>query len=88
MNFPLFSMLWAMSATVITGVLMVAALVMNFDGIPHIIGVAIVGALVALPTALFLTKKLAVLSQPSLYNPTYAYLKTMDNKMRVLKKPT
>lgn len=58
MNWQLLSMIWAMSATVLIGVLMIAALVTGFDGIPHIIGTAVVGALVAIPVALVLTKRI------------------------------
>ena len=58
MNWQLLSMVWGMAATVLIGVLMITALVIGFDDIPHIIGVAIVGALIAIPVALMVSKKL------------------------------
>ncbi|AWT49358.1 hypothetical protein DLE54_07435 [Psychrobacter sp. YP14] len=58
MNWQLLSMIWGMAATVIIGVFMVAALVTGFDDIPHIISTAVVGALVAIPIALIVTKKI------------------------------
>ena len=59
MNWQLLSMVWGMAATVLIGVLMITALVIGFDDIPHIIGVAIVGALIAIPVALVVSKKLS-----------------------------
>ncbi|WP_201543392.1 hypothetical protein [Psychrobacter sp. H7-1] len=58
MNWQLLSMIWGMAATVIIGVFMVAALVTGFDDIPHIISTAVGGALVAIPIALIVTKKI------------------------------
>ncbi|PNK59967.1 hypothetical protein [Psychrobacter sp. FDAARGOS_221] len=58
MNWQLLSMIWGMAATVLIGVFMIAALVIGFDDIPHIIATAVVGALVAIPISLMLTKKI------------------------------
>ncbi|WP_019672638.1 hypothetical protein [Psychrobacter lutiphocae] len=58
MNWQLLSMIWGMAATVLIGVLMIAALVIGFDDIPHIIATAVVGALVAIPISFVLTKKI------------------------------
>ncbi|WP_296404721.1 hypothetical protein [Psychrobacter sp.] len=58
MNWQLLSMIWSMTATVIIGVLMVIALVIGYDGIPHIISTAVVGALIAIPVAIMLTKRI------------------------------
>ena len=38
---------------------MITALVVGFDDIPHIISTAVVGALVAIPIAITVTKKLS-----------------------------
>lgn len=59
MNWQLLSMVWSMAATVLIGVLMIAALVIGFDDIPHIIGVAIAGALIAIPVSLVVEKKIS-----------------------------
>lgn len=58
MNWQLLSMIWSMAATVLIGILMIAALVTGFDDIPHIIATAVVGALLAIPVALVLTKRI------------------------------
>lgn len=58
MNWQLFSMVWGMTATVVIGVSMIISLVIGFDDIPNIISVAVVGALVAIPVAMMVTKKL------------------------------
>ena len=59
MNWQLLSMIWGMAATVLIGVFMITALVIGFDDIPHIISTAVVGALVAIPIAITVTKKLS-----------------------------
>jgi len=46
-----------MAATVLIGVFMIAALVIGFDDIPHIISAAVIGALVAIPISVVVTKK-------------------------------
>lgn len=58
MNLPLLSMMYSMTATVLIGIIMIAALVSGFNEIPHIITVAIVGALLAIPLAIYFTKKI------------------------------
>ncbi len=58
MNWPLFSMIYSMAATVIVGVLMIAALVTGFNEIPHIQIAVAVGLLVSIPAGLFFTKKI------------------------------
>lgn len=57
MNWALLSMLYSMTTTVIIGVLMIIALVVGYDEIPHIWTVVIVGAVVSAPVAYVLTKK-------------------------------
>lgn len=57
MNWPLFSMIYSMAATVIVGVLMIAALVTGFNEIPHIQIAVAVGLLVSIPAGLFLLRK-------------------------------
>lgn len=59
MNIQLFSMIWAMASTVLIGILMIAALVLGYDDIPQIIATAVIGALVAIPAAIVLTKKVS-----------------------------
>ncbi|OOS21539.1 hypothetical protein [Moraxella lincolnii] len=57
MNWALLSMLYSMTTTVIIGVLMIIALVVGYDEIPHIWTAVIVGAVVSAPVAYVLTKK-------------------------------
>lgn len=57
MNWPLFSMIFSMTATVLIGILIIIALVTGFDEIPHIIAVAIGGAIASIPLGLYFTKK-------------------------------
>ncbi|MBO1529603.1 hypothetical protein J3492_00045 [Psychrobacter sp. F1192] len=59
MNWPLFSMVYSMAATVIVGVLIIAALVTGFNEIPHIQIAVVVGLLVSIPAGLFFTKKIS-----------------------------
>lgn len=58
MNWPLFSMIYSMAATVIVGLLIIAALVTGFNQIPHIQIVIAVGLLISIPAGLFFTKKI------------------------------
>jgi len=58
MNWTLFSMIYSMTATVIIGVLMVAALVTGFNEIPHIQIAVVIGILISVPVGLFFTKKI------------------------------
>lgn len=58
MNWPLFSMIYSMAATVIVGIFMIAALLSGFNEIPHIQIAVAIGILVSIPVGLFLTKKI------------------------------
>ena len=58
MNWTLFSMVYSMTATVIVGLLMIAALVTGFNEIPHIQIAVAIGILISIPTAIFFTKKI------------------------------
>ncbi|MEN2750706.1 hypothetical protein AAIR29_03580 [Psychrobacter sp. FBL11] len=58
MNWTLFSMIYSMTATVITGVLIIAALVTGFNEIPHIKIAVVIGILISIPVGLFFTKKI------------------------------
>lgn len=58
MNWPLFSMMYSMAATVIVGVLMITALVTGFNEIVHIQIAVAVGLLVSIPAGFFFTKKI------------------------------
>lgn len=58
MNWPLFSMIYSMAATVIVGLLIIAALVTGFNQIPHIQIVIAIGLLISIPAGLFFTKKI------------------------------
>lgn len=57
MNWPLFSVIYSISATVIIGVLMITALLSPFNQIPHIQIAVVVGILISIPVGLFFTKK-------------------------------
>ena len=58
MNWPLFSVIYSMAATVIVGIFMIAALVTGFNEIPHIQMAVVVGLLVSIPAGLYFTKKI------------------------------
>ena len=60
MNWPLFSMIYSMAATVIIGILMVAALISGFNEIPHIQIAVAIGVLISIPAGLFFTKKIGI----------------------------
>lgn len=57
MNWPLFSVIYSIAATVIVGVCMITALVTGFNQIPHIQIAVVMGLLVSIPAGLFFTKK-------------------------------
>ena len=59
MNWPLFSVIYSIAATVAIGVLMIAALVTGFNEIPHIQIAIAAGVLISIPAALHFTKKVA-----------------------------
>lgn len=57
MNWSLFCVVYLIALTVTMGVFIVAALVTGFNEIAHILIVAILGMIVAIPEALFFSKK-------------------------------
>ena len=58
MNWPLFSVVYAMASTVTIGIFMITALVTGFNEIPHIEIAVAAGILVSIPIGLFFTKKI------------------------------
>lgn len=61
MNWALFSAVFTIASGVTIGVLMTIALVIGFDGIPHITGAAIVGFLASIPIAWLVARKMQTL---------------------------
>lgn len=59
MNVPLFSAIFSIAATVLIGVLMIVLFVNDLATAPFVIGSVVVGALVSLPIALTVTKKMS-----------------------------
>lgn len=57
MNWPLFSVVYSMAATVTIGVFMIAALVTGYNQILHIQMAVLAGIILSVPAALFFTKK-------------------------------
>ncbi len=57
MNWALFCVVYLIAVTVTMGIFIVAVLITGFNGIAHILIVAILGMLVAIPEALFFSKK-------------------------------
>ena len=57
MNWPLFSVIYSIAATVTIGVFMIGALVTGFNEIPHIKIAVALGVLVSIPAGMFFTKK-------------------------------
>ena len=57
MNWPLFSVIYSIAATVTIGVFMIGALITGFNQIPHIQIAVAAGFLVSIPAALIFTKK-------------------------------
>ncbi|GAF58457.1 MULTISPECIES: hypothetical protein [unclassified Psychrobacter] len=57
MNWPLFSVIYSIAATVTIGVFMIGALVTGFNEIPHIQIAVALGILVSIPAGMFFTKK-------------------------------
>lgn len=68
MNMPLFSAIFSIAFTVLIGVLMIILFVNDFDKPMYIFGAIGVGALVSLPLAYVVTKKLSTMTN----NPTKA----------------
>ncbi|MGP4732728.1 MULTISPECIES: hypothetical protein [unclassified Psychrobacter] len=58
MNWPLFSVIYSMTATVTVGLFMIGALITGFDEILHIQIAVGLGVLASLPAGLFFTKKI------------------------------
>ena len=58
MNWPLFSVIYAMASTVIIGIFMIVALLTGFNEIPHIQIAVAIGFMVSIPAALFFTKRI------------------------------
>ena len=59
MNWPLFSVVYSMAATVTIGLCIIIALVTGFDEIVHIQIAVVIGFLCSIPAALFFTKKIS-----------------------------
>ena len=57
MNWPLFSVIYSIAATVTIGVFMIGALVTGFNEIPHIQIAVALGISVSIPAGMFFTKK-------------------------------
>ena len=57
MNWPLFSVIYSIAATVTIGVFMIGALVTGFNEIPHIQIAVALGILVSIPAGMFFTTK-------------------------------
>ncbi|CAN6961062.1 MULTISPECIES: hypothetical protein [Psychrobacter] len=57
MNWPLFSVIYSIAATVTIGVFMIGALVTGFNQIPHIQMAVAAGILISIPAGLYFTKK-------------------------------
>ncbi len=57
MNWPLFSVIYSIAATVTIGVFMITALITGFNEIPHIQMAVAAGILISIPAGLFFTKK-------------------------------
>lgn len=58
MNWPLFSVIYSIAATVTIGVFMIGALVTGFNEIFHIQIAVTLGFLVSIPAGMFFTKKI------------------------------
>jgi len=58
MNWPLFSVIYSMAATVTIGLFMIGALITGFDEIFHIQIAVGLGILASIPAGLFFTKKI------------------------------
>lgn len=67
MNWPLFSVIYSIAATVTIGVFMIAALVTGFNQIPHIQMAVAAGFVVSIPAALLFTKKVGSITGNEVY---------------------
>lgn len=57
MNWPLFSVIYSIAATVTTGVFIIGALILGFNEIFHIQVAVILGILFSIPAGMLFTKK-------------------------------
>lgn len=57
MNWSLFSVIYLIAATVTMGVFIIVALITGFNEIIHVQIAALLGALIAIPAAMFFSKK-------------------------------
>ena len=62
MNWPLFSVIYLIAATVSMGVFMIGTLIMGFNEISHVQIAVAVGASVAIPAAMYFAKKIGSLT--------------------------
>ncbi len=62
MNIPLFSAIFSIAATVIIGVLMIVLFVNDLSSLKTVIGAVIAGALVSIPIAFIVTKRMSALT--------------------------
>ncbi|MFB6347967.1 hypothetical protein [Moraxella marmotae] len=62
MNFPLFSAIFSIAFTVIIGILIIVAVVTGFDKGMYILGAIAVGAVISLPVAVVVTKRISHLT--------------------------
>lgn len=58
MNWPLFSIVYSMAATVITGLFIIGVLVAGYDGIGHMQIAVVAGLVASIPAGIFFTKKI------------------------------
>lgn len=58
MNMPLLSAIFTIAFTVSIGILLIIAFVAGFDKASHIIGCIVIGAVISLPLAILVTKKI------------------------------
>lgn len=59
MNWPLFSMIFSITSTVVIGLLIITVLVTGFNEIPHVVMVAVAGFIISIPIAFYFTKKVS-----------------------------
>lgn len=62
MNIPLFSAIFSIAFTVIVGVLMIILFVNDLSNMTTVIGAVVAGALVSVPIALIVTKRMSSLT--------------------------
>lgn len=62
MNIPLFSAIFSIAFTVIVGVLMIILFVNELSNMMTVIGAVAVGALISIPIALVVTKRMSSLT--------------------------